>query len=993
MEQLYNLFASSFDANPNHRLAAELELRKLEQQDGMLATALQIVAHPELDIAGRQAAAIYVKNRARRMWDHERAINLAKAGGGAAAGGPSNNVPIGEKDRQEVRSNILQTLISSPPPLRSHVAATLNAIVTTDFPKSWPDLIDRISELLNSGDQNATYGGVCALLEVVRSFRWKDESSLLEPVSAATLPRLVATGQSILASPTASSAQSGELLWKLVKVYKLSINSQLTAHHQSHQSIVPWGQLFIAIVKHQVDPSQLPADEDERERAPWTKAKKWSFFNLNKLFTRYGNPSQLPQSLDKYKPFAEHFVSTFAPRILEVYLELTVARLNSGLWLSKKAHYFIIAFYEDCVKPKSTWLLLKPHVDDLVQRFVFPLMCYTEADEELWELDAVDYVRSHLDPIEEFGTPQGAAASFLQALISKRTKSTFHPQLQFITSVIQTRTNNEKEGALNMLVSISDTILESSEISNQLETLFVTSVIPELASGNRFLRFRACDLVRVFAGTMRWQDTTNLESTFKGVMQCLEDGELPVRMQAAAAIGTLIDHDEVHAAMAPNAGPLMQRLLKLADETDLDTLSATTSKVVSSFAEQILPFAVEFCQHLRDSYIRVLGEHLANADAELNNINGELDYNPSAESKMFAAVAACQTMYQVLAAADENQQLLGQLETVILPVVSYTLEKECVELYDDVLDLTDVIVFNQKRVSEGMWSIFVQLHTTFKASGIDYLSEMLPTLDNIVSYGTEVIKSQPDYRRMLLEIFEIGMTNENLGVVDRVSALKLIDVALLLLTGTIDEAVPGIVQMTLPHVKAEGRESSASLRKWSKLVILDAFVYNPALALKSLETHNAAASFLNTIITDVSHFGNVHSRKVVASAFCGIFALPRPSLANDVQALLPQLLAATIEVLEGLPQAIAERKEQLELFDDLDEDEVEEAEEESATVHGGASAGDDADGDVVDEENESIAGNIQDVVAALHPTVRAQLEQVANGVDEQVAKPHVTPVL
>lgn len=45
-------------ANPNQRIAAELELRKLEQQDGLLATALQIVAHPELNIAGRQAAAM-----------------------------------------------------------------------------------------------------------------------------------------------------------------------------------------------------------------------------------------------------------------------------------------------------------------------------------------------------------------------------------------------------------------------------------------------------------------------------------------------------------------------------------------------------------------------------------------------------------------------------------------------------------------------------------------------------------------------------------------------------------------------------------------------------------------------------------------------------------------------------------------------------------------------------------------------------------------------
>lgn len=113
----------------------------------------------------RPHACSYVKNRTRRMWDHERAANLNQLGG------PSNNVPIGPQDRQSVRTDILPTLVSAPPQLRAHVAATLNAIVTTDFPKHWPDLIERIGELLGSGESGATYGGICALLEVVRSLK------------------------------------------------------------------------------------------------------------------------------------------------------------------------------------------------------------------------------------------------------------------------------------------------------------------------------------------------------------------------------------------------------------------------------------------------------------------------------------------------------------------------------------------------------------------------------------------------------------------------------------------------------------------------------------------------------------------------------------------------------------------------------------------------------------------------------------------------------
>lgn len=54
-------------------------------------------------------------------------------------------------------------------------------------------------------------------------------------------------------------------------------------------------------------------------------------------------------------------------------------------------------------------------------------------------------------------------------------------------------------------------------------------------------------------------------------------------------------------------------------------------------------------------------------------------------------------MYQVLSAAEGKPEMLAKLEEIILPLVAFTLEKECIELYDDCLDLTDMLTFNQKR--------------------------------------------------------------------------------------------------------------------------------------------------------------------------------------------------------------------------------------------------------------------------------------------------------
>lgn len=85
------------------------------------------------------------------------------------------------------------------------------------------------------------------------------------------------------------------------------------------------------------------------------------------------------------------------------------------------------------------------------------------------------------------------------------------PQLEFVTSVLQaypaSRSSREKEGALNMTRALDETMLRHPKVGEMLESFFMNHVVPELASQDRYLRFRAVDLVRTFAGQMRWTES------------------------------------------------------------------------------------------------------------------------------------------------------------------------------------------------------------------------------------------------------------------------------------------------------------------------------------------------------------------------------------------------------------------------------------------------------------------------------------------------------
>ena len=50
-------------------------------------------------------------------------------------------------------------------------------------------------------------------------------------------------------------------------------------------------------------------------------------------------------------------------------------------------------FSHNSVSHAHSWKLLKPHMFAIIQDVLFPLMSYSEADEELWNTDPHEYIR------------------------------------------------------------------------------------------------------------------------------------------------------------------------------------------------------------------------------------------------------------------------------------------------------------------------------------------------------------------------------------------------------------------------------------------------------------------------------------------------------------------------------------------------------------------------------------------------------------------------
>ena len=118
-----------------------------------------------------------------------------------------------------------------------------------------------------------------------------------------------------------------------------------------------------------------------------------SLLNCDLYTARYGNPSCMTAvNTENYKEFAKNFINNFAPEILKAYLQQIELWVAKRTWLSKICLSFIVAFMDECVKPKVTWQHLAPHIDNLVAHVLFPLLCQTDEDLELFENEPAEYL-------------------------------------------------------------------------------------------------------------------------------------------------------------------------------------------------------------------------------------------------------------------------------------------------------------------------------------------------------------------------------------------------------------------------------------------------------------------------------------------------------------------------------------------------------------------------------------------------------------------------
>lgn len=902
---------NSLSADPTLRQQAELNLKSAEQHPGFIGALLDIV-QAEQDPAIRLSTAIYLKNRISRAWPTENPIHQ----------------PISEPERKPFRDRLLPVLSAATPQVRAQLVAVLQSVLHEDYPKNWPEFLDITVQLLNTQDANSIFAGLQCLLAICRTYRFKlgEDRARLEHVVEITFPILVNIGTKLVEE---NSLEAGEMLRIVVKCYKHTVYYELCKTLQTHQATVDWCTLFLRVISKQAPECAMMEDLEEREQNHWWKAKKWSYANLNRLWVRYGNPNGLSQSSQKeYDEFSKNFITNFAPEILKGYLAEIEKWVSGTHWLNKPALSYTLIFLEECVKPKSMWDNLKPHMDNLIKHLIFPVLCQSDEDIELFSDDPAEYLHRKLNFYEEISAPDMAATNFLVALTKARKQQTY-VILSYVNEVVtryesapdDQKLPREKEGALRMIGSLSSVILgKKSPIADHVEYFFVRHVFPEFRSPHGFLRARACDTLEKFE-QLDFKDPNNLMVIYRNILESMADPELPVRVMASLALQPLIRHDVIRTAMQANIPQIMHQLLKLANEVDVDALANVMEDFVEVFSEQLTPFAVALSEQLRDTYLRIIRELLERNDTKAM-ANGDVpEYGEYLDDKSIAALGVLQTIGTLILTLEASPDVLLHLETILMPVIQTTLENKLYDLYNEVFEIVDSCTFASKAISETMWHAFELMHKTFKEGAELYLEDMLPALDNFITYGRARLIQHPPYLVGIVGMVKDIFGDPKVGGVDRICGCKLAEALMLNLRGG---AVTPFIEEFISLAMETLTNSKTPLIKSYKIhlveMVVNAIYYDPVLALRVLETRGWTNKFFSIWFGMIDTFRRVHDKKLCIAAISALLTIPAGQVPQSVQTGWPRLLTGATYLFRTLPAALKHREEAVkssDLGDDL----------------------------------------------------------------------------
>ncbi|KAF7637161.1 Importin N-terminal domain-containing protein [Meloidogyne graminicola] len=871
---------------------------------------LQIIRNESLDCAVRQAAVIYMKNLFYEHWFVEKDKT-------------NNQWEVSEQDKIFIRQHIIETIISAPEPIKIHLCIMIQNILRHDFPNRWPSFTVELHHFLGSDKSEELHGALLILHRLCKIFEYKRQKERVPLVDfmSKILPLIRERLSTLIENQTSSSCLLQKQILKIFYSFvQFSLNTQILSMPEFSQ----WLKLFIDIILKPTPVECEAVPIDEREGTIWWKCKKWSMKIIQRVFERYGNKGNVDKA---YLLFAEEYSRSYLLPIVDSLLATVLNDYINGKFISDYVLYLVLIHLSDALIQSQVWLIIKPKFELLLKNVIFPLLQYTQEDEDLWSDDCEEFLRYKYDVYEDLHQPSSGASTLLQ-IISKR-QGIMQQILEFILqNLTPTSSVKQVDGALHMISVISTQLNKSNDYlinrfqkyKKDVEKLIDAHVTPRIGHESRFVRLRACYVIH-FASDTLFKNMIILERVVNTLIKSIkEDHEVPVKVEAALALQSLLNDQDQRGGVVqfvrPHIRDVLIILLRLVAETHLDDLPTIVDTLVENFEEEIIPVSYEITVELVDIFNKMVKSSDSNDDQIY-------------EDHSVGAMGILTTLETILGLLEDHPEIISKVEPIVRNCIITIFDCYCENFFEEALSLVHTLI--AVRISPEMWQVFDLVFKAFNEEGTTFFADCMPVLHSFLTVGTETFMASQERIQMLLSMCEKTVCDNECDELGKAHAAKMLEVFVLQSQGHVNSCLAHIIRLVLTQLQNPIKEENSidqyrpQLLMVSKFVLVAAF-YSDSNLCTNLFEHTQMDTqkttfdwFLNGLYENRHNFEGIHDRKMLIWFLCRLLSSGQvPTMFHHESTKIIVWLLDLFKSLQNCIKSLADR-----IKEDSDDDDEE----------------------------------------------------------------------
>nr|GMC95577.1 Exportin-2 [Ipomoea batatas] len=471
---LSQCFLNTLSPMPQPRRQAEAGLAEAAEKLNYGLVVLRLVAEPSVDEQIRQAAAVNFKNHLKFRW--------SPSPSGPNAPTPA---PIADPEKEQIKSLIVSLMISASPRIQSQLSEALTVIGKHDFPKAWPTLLPELVLSLDKLSQANDYASVNGVLATLNSlfnkfqYQFKTNELLLDlkyclDNFAKPLLEVFKRTANVIDQAVASGSATEATLKPYIESQKLccgifySLNFQeLPEFFEDHMN-----EWMVEFKKYLT--VKYPALEDSSNDG---------------LAVVDDLRSAVCENISLYMEKEEELFQGFLSGFVEAVWSLLVASSASSSreQLTVKAIKFLTIV---STSVHHTLFARDDIQEQICQSIVIPNVMLRDEDEELFEMNYVEFIRRDMEG-SDLDTRRRIACELLKGIATfYKEKVTEKVSLQ-IKNCLAMFTQNPaahwkfKDCAIYLVVSLAIKKAGGTSVSTDLvdvENFFASVIVPELQS-------------------------------------------------------------------------------------------------------------------------------------------------------------------------------------------------------------------------------------------------------------------------------------------------------------------------------------------------------------------------------------------------------------------------------------------------------------------------------------------------------------------------------